>query len=79
MGLLEGGGHASRSKRPVLPNHHSWRSQLEGEGPRLKPASRGCSGLGMLVLCCLWLLLGSAFVGCASEESAIRTSEILRF
>ena len=55
IGIMEvngapgGGGHAPRSKRPALPNHHSWRSQLEGEG-------RGASGQpagGALVPECL--------------------------
>lgn len=32
MGRLEGGGHAPRSKRPVLPNHHSWREVTAGGG-----------------------------------------------
>lgn len=47
IGIMEvngapgGGGHAPRSKRPALPNHHSWRSQLEGEGQGLRASQQG--------------------------------------
>ena len=40
-GAPGGGGHAPRSKRPALPNHHSWRSQLEGEGQGLRASQQG--------------------------------------
>lgn len=60
-GAPGGGGHARRSKRPALPPPPT---QLEGEGWGLEPASRGCSGLGMIVPCVsgsLDLLCGERF------------------
>jgi hypothetical protein len=40
-GAPGGGGHAPRSKRPAFLNHHSWRSQLEGEGQELGASQQG--------------------------------------
>lgn len=51
-GAPGGGGHAPRSKRPALPNHHSWRSQLEGEGQGLQASQQGVPWPLNTYLCC---------------------------
>jgi hypothetical protein len=61
MGRLEGVATLLDQRSQLFPTTtaggHSWR----GRGRDSEPASRGCSGLGMLVLWRLRLLLRSAF------------------